>query len=422
MRNEPIVNLADCTTFRQTLLARPPRLAHATAVLLALLLGTALVWAAVTRADLVVRAPGRVRPLATPKKVFSAARSEVLSASTGGRVVEVRFREGDEVTEGALLIRLDVGHLDQEIARQRQTIRGAEGELDNLRQLEVLARQQFEAARARAAAELAQAREDVDRAKSTQAVDIRLAEAELTSAQDDEARVRRLVPRGAAAPADLVKSVARLREAEEKLARARLPVSTGRVEVARRALEQLEQDHAVRRKELTLRRQVKEGELAAARIVLTSRELERRQADIRAPIAGVVTRGDVKVGDVLEPGKPALEIAARAGMLFEVAVPSEEVGHLQVGMPARIKLDAYDYQRYGTLRGTVCFISPDSGVAAGKKAAYTVRIAVEGTEVGRGEHRGRVKLGMTGQADIVTDQESLLALLVKRIRQTISLG
>jgi hypothetical protein len=29
---------------------------------------------------------------------------------------------------------------------------------------------------------------------------------------------------------------------------------------------------------------------------------------------------------------------------------------------------------------------------------------------------------MTGQADIVTGQERLLALLVKRLRQTISLG
>ena len=132
----------------------------------------------------------------------------------------------------------------------------------------------------------------------------------------------------------------------------------------------------------------------------------------------------MKVGDVLEPGKPVVEMARQEGFLFEASVPSEEVGHLRVGMPARIKLDAYDYQRYGTVDGTVCFLSPDSGGGGEeqKTATYTVRIALASDELGRGEFRGRVKLGMAGQADIVTGQESLLSLLVKRIRQTISLG
>jgi multidrug resistance efflux pump len=200
-------------------------------------------------------------------------------------------------------------------------------------------------------------------------------------------------------------------------------VPTERIQVAQRAREQVEEDHAVKGKELALKRQLKDGELAAGRIALASREQERRQAEICAPIAGVVIRGDVKVGDVLEPGKPALEIAQESGFLFEAAVSSEDVGHLQVGMPARVKLDAYDYQRYGTVRGTVCFVAPDSGVAERQsRATYTVRIALAGDRIGRGEYRGRVKLGMAGQVDIVTDQESLLSLLLKRIRQTISLG
>jgi hypothetical protein len=49
------------------------------------------------------------------------------------------------------------------------------------------------------------------------------------------------------------------------------------------------------------------------------------------------------------------------------------------------------------------------------------KVELAGDELGRGDLRGRVKLGMTGQADIVTGQESLLTLLVKTVRQTISL-
>src|SRR5207237_4640258 len=152
-------------------------------------------------------------------------------------------------------------------------------------------------------------------------------------------------------------------------------------------------------------------------------ERERRQAVLVAPLDGVITAGEVKVGDLLEPGKSVVEIAEGKGFRFELAVPTEEVGRLQIGMRARVKLDAFDYQRYGTVEGTVCFISPDSGVPKGQQAAfYTVRIAIEGDEVGRGDFRGQIKLGMAGQGEIVTGQETILALLLKKIRQSISLG
>jgi multidrug efflux pump subunit AcrA (membrane-fusion protein) len=108
---------------------------------------------------------------------------------------------------------------------------------------------------------------------------------------------------------------------------------------------------------------------------------------------------------------------------FEAAVPSEEVGHLRVGMPARIRLDAYDYQRYGTVAGTVVFISPYSELPDKEPTArYVIRIELDRAELGRGDLRGQVKLGMAGQVEIVTEQESILSLLLRRIRRTISLG
>jgi hypothetical protein len=63
MHNETIRDLTDCTEFRQTLQARPPRVVHGAAILLVGLLGTATVWSATTKAALVVRSPGRVRPI-----------------------------------------------------------------------------------------------------------------------------------------------------------------------------------------------------------------------------------------------------------------------------------------------------------------------------------------------------------------------
>jgi multidrug resistance efflux pump len=421
--NHLIANLADCSEFRLALLARPPRIVHGTVVLLTTLLGSALAWAALTRADLVVRTAGRVRPVSTPKKVVNAVRGEVVSASVGGRVVEVNFREGDKVRRGDVLVRLDAERLDNEVSKRKRTIQAGEEELVQLARLDGLLVRQIAATKAKAEAELAQAEAEVKQAQDRQVLDVRLAQVEMDSAADEHGRIARLAVRRAVAETEVIKARTRLDEGREKLRKARLPVDDGRVRILREAVVLAERDAAMKREELAMKRGIKQGEVDTARIELANLELERKHALLKAPLDGVVTQGDIKVGDVLETGKAVLEIAEQGGFRFEAAVPSEEVARLRVGMPARIKLDAYDYQKYGTLAGTVCFISPDSGVPEGGKAVvYLVKIEVEGDAIGRGEFHGPVKLGMGGQAEIVTDQESLLYLLVKKIRQTISLG
>jgi multidrug resistance efflux pump len=423
MRNALVSDLADCSEFRQTLLARPPAFVHASAALLAALLGAALVWLAVTQADLVVRAPGRIRPVTTPCKVIAGVNGETLSATSGGRVVAVHFREGDAVTAGQVLVELDTGQLDGEIARRRRTIQAGEEELANLDRQEALLARQFEAGRRKAEAELTQAREKVRQAREGRTSELRLAEMELEGAKDEESRLRQLVARGGASQSELVKATLKASEAEEKLRKARLPLNESEVEVARQALDLTAREHEVRRNELETKRGARRGEVDAARLELAKLEREREQAVIRAPVAGVVTAGDAKIGDILERGKPVAEIAEQKGFLFEVSVPNEEVGRLRPGMPARIKLDAYDYQKYGTLAGTVRYVAPDAAASDGQRAAhYVVRIEPAGDEVGRGDVRGRVRLGLSGQAEIVTDRESLLSLLVRKIRQSISLG
>ena len=74
----------------------------------------------------------------------------------------------------------------------------------------------------------------------------------------------------------------------------------------------------------------------------------------------------------------------------------------------------------------VTTVAPDSevqtGVNATQIAVYKVNIALARQEVARGNHRGPIKLGMTGRAEIVTDRESILMIFVRKIRQSISLA
>src|SRR5690606_23287408 len=160
------------------------------------------------------------------------------------------------------------------------------------------------------------------------------------------------------------------------------------------------------------RRLAKEGEAAGIRRDIRQLELQRAETELRSPIDGVVVTGQIDPGDLLEPGKVVMEIAPADGYRFEGMIVSEDVGHVQAGMPVRVKFDAYDYQKSGVLTGTVTYLSPDSrmpqdrgdgapasavssaaSTAARKSpAAYLVRIEMDGDVVGRGELRGEVKL------------------------------
>ncbi len=50
-----------------------------------------------------------------------------------------------------------------------------------------------------------------------------------------------------------------------------------------------------------------------------------------------------------------------------------------------------------------------------------MKIALAQEQFGRGDYSARVKLGMSGQAHVITDSESLLVLLARRVRQAVSL-
>ena len=423
MRNDLMRNLADCPELRQAVQARPPRLAHGTAGLVALLLGTALAWSAVTEADLVVRAPGEVRPVTSLVKVLVPVRGQGSSASFGGRVVAVNVKQGQQVRRGDVLIELDTAQLDIEIAKLQRTIQAAEEELAHLEKEQTLLHRQFLADQAKAGAEVKEEEERLRLERAKQELDIRFLENELADAETKRDATRRLVAARAASLDDLRRDEAGVRRARAARAKAELPLCEGKLQVLRLALDSLAKAYALKDEDMRLRQGTKRGEWEAARKDLANLERERQQAVIRSPSDGIVTAADIKVGEVRKPGELVAEVAEQRGYRFEVQVASEDIAHLREGMPARVKLNALDYQTYGTADGTVDFISPDSGSEPGRPpASYRVGIELKGDEIGRGECRGRFKFGMAGRAEIVSGQESILSLLVKGIRQAVSLG
>jgi hemolysin D len=423
-----ISSLTDCSEFSQTVAAKPPRIVHGAAILLSCIILSALGWAATTRANLVVLAQGRVRPEQIPTRVFTPS-----GPSYDGHVVEAPFDEGATVRQGDLLVRLDTTRIDNLIAKVTHTIEAGKQELANLIPQRDLLALHCQSSEAKARTELRQAEVTVRLAKEKRESDVRQARAEWENSEAHYERIRKLAVTGAASQQQLADATAKRSQAQEQLVKAELPIDEGAVDVARQALDLVARDFAVRTADLETRIAAKQGEVDVARRDLAGLVSERQTCELRSPIDGVVAAGRIRVGDILESGKPALELAPRSKFCFEAVVPGSDVGQLKVGMPVKIRFDAYDYQRYGALEGTVAYLSPDSRelnpeqmdeqlkAAGNRPVAFIVRIEMNGDEVGRGDLRGSVRLGLNGTAEIITQTESLLNILFIRIRKTISL-
>lgn len=97
---------------------------------------------------------------------------------------------------------------------------------------------------------------------------------------------------------------------------------------------------------------------------------------LRAPQDGVIKDlATTTPGAVVQPGTVLLTLVPKGEQLYaDVSIKNEDVGFVQVGQPAQIKLAAYPFQRYGMLTGKVMHISADATEPARGSAPATAAI------------------------------------------------
>jgi HlyD family secretion protein len=418
------MKLENCTEFGLTVRSRPPAITHGTIWLLTLLLGGGITWMALTMASLVVRAPGLVRPVSSPEGVYVRGNSEALSASATLRVGKVFYHQGDRVNKGDVLILLDTPKLETDIVKNKDRMKTLQATLRERGHELQLKKNEHEAKLAADRKLIDEAKEDVRKAKEERKIKIMNSRVELKVARAKAETTRRLAATRAAGREAMEEDNAKADAAQLKLEQALLPVNEENVAAREQVL--ATDDQLFRGQESAIQQQIAatEGEIKQAEGDLVNLKGQLAFAEVRAPLTGIVTREEVKVGDELPPGKPFTEIAVENGYNFEAEVTSEDRGHLQLGLPVNIKLDAFDFQSYGTVKGEVLSISPDSTVKeqnGSSRTVYLVKIKLLGEQVGSGDKQGTVSLGLQGTADIVTHEASILSILVKKLKQSISL-
>lgn len=183
-----------------------------------------------------------------------------------------------------------------------------------------------------------------------------------------------------------------------------------------------------RRQEITAQQKVKQLELeidrAKSNIAETKKLLEiaqnsfaRRQ--LRSPIAGTVLAFNVKnTGKVLQPGETVAEIAPKnAPLVLSAVIRDRDAGFIEPGMAVQIKFDAYSYQDYGIVPGTVKEISSNTKIDDKLGSVYGLKIELERNYITDNERQIPFKPGQTASADIVIRRVRVIDVLLNPLQK-----
>jgi hemolysin D len=359
----------DALDFAPDLLAiqeRPPqRLPRTLLLTVAALIGLLILWSVFAKLDIIATAEGRLVPLTFTK---------VVQPADAGVVSEILVKDGDKVTQGQVLMRLDARlsqadtkALGTDVAMRRLTLRRIDAELadrkflpgkDERMDLYVQVEGQFRARRQAYLDAVAQENEALNKARAdlqgSQQVLRKLTQTLPSYKQSAEA-YKKLVQEGFVGE---LAAAEKNREAVEK--EQDLKAQDANVSSLQASIAQSE------RKIIGLRssyRSQLQNERAETLAVLnrSGQELEKSNVkagmlEIRAPNAGVVKDMAVTTtGALLMNVVPANE-----PMQAEVLLKNEDVGFIAAGQKAQVKVAAYPFQKYGLMHGEVALVSADA--------------------------------------------------------------
>lgn len=162
-----------------------------------------------------------------------------------------------------------------------------------------------------------------------------------------------------------------------------------------------------------------QNRIARLQSEITTAELALQHTTITAPVSGLITTLDVRsVGMVLQPGQTIATIApAGARLVVEAQVPNKDIAFIEKGLPAKLKFDAFPFQDYGAVEGTVLEVSPDAQLDKESQSFYKVTIAPRKTEIAAKDKIVPLRPGLTLTAEIITERKSILSLILEPFRK-----
>ncbi|MCT4611132.1 MAG: HlyD family efflux transporter periplasmic adaptor subunit [Pelagimonas sp.] len=353
-----------------------------------------IIWASFAWLDEIVRADG---------EIISSSRPQIIQNLEGGILTELLVKEGDEVLRGDVLARLHGTQFQSSVDDLQ----------DQITALEIR--------RLRLEAELAGASLfDVPASFATRSPEIVASEQALLAARQSDFLSRR---EGAG---QVLKQAASELKLMEDLLQNKV-VALIEVTRARKVHADAKKvyDEIVTQTELTQAQEYSDTlkELSTLKQNLKSSQDQLNRTILTSPMHGVVNNLNVTtIGGVVRPGEEIMQIIPVDEELFvEAKVRPENIANIRPGQEATIKLTAYDYTIYGTLKGRVDVISADTFKDERRPdmpAHYKVSVRVDMSAMTDRQGLMDVRPGMQAHAELHTGEKTVLQYLLKPLYKT----
>lgn len=144
--------------------------------------------------------------------------------------------------------------------------------------------------------------------------------------------------------------------------------------------------------------------------------------DVKTPVTGEVKVVYFKTkGGVVPPGGVVMEVVPTGEKLVvEVKLPVGDVGYVRIGQTANLRLASRDAMRFGSIEGRVAYVSPDSSTGENPQQGPYYRVRIE-TSADRFESAGqsyRLIPGVQVIASIITGSRSLFSYFMSPFLST----
>ncbi len=409
---------------------RPPSAAARGMIALSVLLVAGFfAWAALVPIREVTLAMGEVMPQGF---------AQTVQHLEGGIVAQVLVRDGDRVEAGAPLLQMDQtvvrAQLDQVAARRAALVL-------SIRRLEALAtgdtvdlapgagaadamtgtqQATFDTQVAQRTAELLEALRAIDRSRE----EARAAGSRLANLRDEQAMVAAMVERRRPLIDKGLMRLPELEAIERDAMRLRREIAAAETE---RSVHLIAVDQGEARRSALVARlsqqalqEIVQTRVELAEVTATRAQLADRMTrlTLHAPISGMIQEITVRgPGTVLSPGAVVAEIVPVGQTVYaEVRVAPKDIGHVQVGDEALVKVSTFDFVRFGGVAGVIDAISPDAFALPDGSSSFKARIRLLSQFVGQEAQNMRLSPGMTLTAEIVGGQKTFLDYLLKPVR------
>jgi HlyD family secretion protein len=428
--------------------AEPWRALHAVVYTMIAMVLAGLAWSFIGHVDVIVSAQGALAPDSDLRRFYAPVDGELTNlyvaegqpVSKGDVLARLNARGAVEAATGALQAQLKLENAEREWRQLPEKKAQLERKAATLRQAMALEEQQHQRRSQLGTsklvdaqrAQLAEARTNVEEARRARdAAKLEADKFERVFTQTGGGGVSQLQlesKKNALLAAENAYRVAQARVSELGARQSQeLALAQSQVESSGEELKKLRLEYEAATTELAEAEDKARLKLQAARLeaeAATRIRFDHIDKDnflqIVAPVSGVITDlTSTQPGDKVQANTPLGGIApSDARPILRVEIAEQDRAFLREGQPVKLKFNAFPYQRYGIVAGTLEYLSPATKPSAQTKApVYEGRVSLERDHYLVADTKYPLRYGMTATAEIVVRARRLIDLALDPFRE-----